>query len=558
VDLSTYPGSATQPNIKIGYTDLDGEVSGMGGLYYAAHAAPQGGLQIIGGYGVYIYKDNSHILFRHFKAKLGISQEQDPNSVPFGTGGAAPITASNIHCNQCSLLWGVDGSHQLWGDSQMNVTRTIVGEPVAAQADASNTDACGSGGVAQSHVGVQVQLWGTPTGAGYMSFMKNLIVHSDTRATKITQGGDTSGYPHEFRNNIYYNTGYRDFAVGGDSVNKIDLKVNYVGNAWIKGPDWTTSDPLKADCEGQTQDVQLHLDDNVTWSCSSNPCSDGEELTAFLSQNVDLPPPACDTANLDVAAHSSPNVVTDDVSLSALYTDLITNQNVGATIPARDYVEARYFVEVATAGSVTGTGTGGRLGAGFDDGNDTEEAQQACYDFPSNPDDDFDANRCCTDAGTADGGNGDCPTNDDCVGVGIAAIGDQNPVAMPCCSGVDTGYCDQQYPGCCGGNGVGYCPWPALDVAWWNTNCSSTWTTVTGMGDCSVTYTDTDNDGIADPWETARVGNTTTIGTTTDINDNGYDDIEDFLNELAGDGVQFPPIPTTSTSNVDMSNVVSE
>jgi pectate lyase len=61
-----------------------------------------------------------------------------------------------------------------------------------------------------------------------------------------------------------------------------------------------------------------------------------------------------------------------------------------------------------------------------------------------------------------------------------------------------------------------------------------------------VGYTDTDWDGIADAWETAHGLNPTNAADGPQLAANGYSNLENFLNELAGDevsGSRRPPAP---------------
>jgi hypothetical protein len=59
-------------------------------------------------------------------------------------------------------------------------------------------------------------------------------------------------------------------------------------------------------------------------------------------------------------------------------------------------------------------------------------------------------------------------------------------------------------------------------------------------------YTDTDGDGIADAWETAHGLNPNNAADGPALATNGYSNLENFINELAGDGAPLGPPPAVS------------
>jgi len=243
----------------------------------------------------------------------------------------------------------------------------------------------------------------------------------------------------------------------------------------------------------------------------------------------------------------------------------------GGTLAKRTTVEQRIVSEVRRGrcnGDITHTCTSdgdctsyggdcyldaypGEVGCGpnrrstVEDSSVTDDEDGPCRPYSS-------TNEQCTGSGAASSGcagNVDCPIDSSCVGAGSPWV---------CCTGAATGYCGdgdsaQESPGgiaeffpqCCTGAKKGWCDWPRLTQG---TPC-----------------TDSDGDAICDSWETARsldvfvtssscpakdgtaLARIGTIGdnaspartVNTDCNANGYDDLEDWLNELAGDGIHF-------------------
>lgn len=64
---------------------------------------------------------------------------------------------------------------------------------------------------------------------------------------------------------------------------------------------------------------------------------------------------------------------------------------------------------------------------------------------------------------------------------------------------------------------------------------------------CGSAPTDTDDDGMPDEWERQRGHDPNVPSSTLDLNGNGYDDLEDYINAFL-DGEQFTP--TTSTNRI--------
>ncbi len=77
---------------------------------------------------------------------------------------------------------------------------------------------------------------------------------------------------------------------------------------------------------------------------------------------------------------------------------------------------------------------------------------------------------------------------------------------------------------------------------------------ISGKISVNTTITDNDGDGIDDGWEMTYFGNLTTASALTDYDQDGYSDLQEYLNQLSGmldsNGTQFNPTVANASGGV--------
>ncbi len=280
-------------------------------LTVAGQTAPGSGI-CIKGYAVMLGRTHD-IVIRHIRFRPGDISGNVPS---IWNGGSLPIDACyNILIDHCSMSWSVDENTHIYGGSSTDPDTTnitmqycIFSEPLNDSNHADGPHGCN----------LLIR-----TDGGTVSIHHCLFVHGDARNPRL--GSDTSDPTHrtllDFRNNVIYNWG--DSSGHGGGKNEY-TSMNYIGN-WVKsGPstyDHTNlffysgvTDPTKADR------YQIYKSDNyLNGSAPSG-------WTGFSDEYTQLASP------LAFPAVTTQAVLTAKADVLA---------NAGATLPARDSVDAR-------------------------------------------------------------------------------------------------------------------------------------------------------------------------------------------------------------------------
>lgn len=326
-------------------------------LTIAGQTAPGGGIQIKNR-GLYITNGAHDVVVRHFRVRQGTDhQPQDINNECEGVLIYSPNSVPATHdviIDHASIEWVCDDSAQSYGNTY-NVTYqwSLIGEGLTPN-DYKNLQGQGANSKGANPGG----------GAGPWTFHHNLFIHTGSRNpySKGGAGGVTGTL--DWRNNLGYNWNacHGNVSLGeyheyGQFNNDASLRVNFVGNKYIAGPNTSLGCFFGSLGGDQTK---VFIQDNINPFCV-NGCSTLADMK-FFEQNgttTTFAPiyPVSDSKLRSMTPFPAPAVtMTPASALEAVLTS--ATSGAGATRPARDSLDARLISELLNR-----TGDLGRNGA---------------------------------------------------------------------------------------------------------------------------------------------------------------------------------------------------
>ena len=172
-------------------------------LTIAGQTAPGDGIAIHGAESVALEIKTHDVVIRHIRFRSG--PPDTPDTARLGA------EAHHVVLDHCSISWGVDENLAVGGHSN-TIQWSIISEGLRSSTHKAGDHSMGS-----------------LLGAGNVSVHHSLYAHNNARNPRI--GGRSATV--DFVNNVIYNYGSAITRISGSS----GLKVNYVGNSIVKGPD---------------------------------------------------------------------------------------------------------------------------------------------------------------------------------------------------------------------------------------------------------------------------------------------------------------------------------
>ena len=250
-------------------------------LTIAGQTAPGGGITIHGAESGALEIKTHDVVIRHIRFRSG--PPDMPDTVRLGA------KAHHVIIDHCSISWGIDENLAVGGHSH-TIQWSIISEALRSSTHKAGDHSMGS-----------------LLGAGNVSVHHSLYAHNNARNSRI--GGRRAIV--DFVNNVIYNYGSAITRISGGS----GLKVNYIGNSIVKGPDSGSAPALAI---RRNDPVSIHAEGNAT------PAS----VKLISSSRAHM---------LTSRRHPAPQVTT--LPAQHAYTQVLAHA--GASLPRRDAVDAR-------------------------------------------------------------------------------------------------------------------------------------------------------------------------------------------------------------------------
>lgn len=294
--------------------------------------APGEGITVTG-YDVQTENGAHDIIVRYFKVRPTDENGNEPD----GLGGRYN---TNVIFDHCSVSWSVDelitlyaGSWESVSDSNPHGSNLTVQNTLASESLRMSSHVKGAHG------------YGGIMGGDIATYHHNLLAHHDSRSPRLDREMDGT----EVINNVIYDWGQTNSAYGGEpgSMHYTSFnptRVNYTDNYYQYGP--STRSSLRYRIFQVTNDTSKsdgHLSD---FYFNGNYVAGSTTVTNDNSQGVD------NSANANLLSEPVSMVDSDDSIDYALTPDTaseaydIVLENVGATIPKRDAIDARIIDDV--------------------------------------------------------------------------------------------------------------------------------------------------------------------------------------------------------------------
>jgi pectate lyase len=251
------------------------------------------------------------VVVRHLRSRPGDLGDGEADCITLAAG------ARDVILDHCSATWSIDEALSLAGDvSDVTVQWCLIAE--ALNHSKHPKGAHGYGSLVRAD--------------GAVSLHHNLWAHNDSRSPRLGDNYGAPPYPtFDVRNNVMY-----DYGVTCSGLTQGVLKVNYVANYIKPGPASTASHPIQV---GAPSDMLFYIRDNVL--------EGNEQLTddntVFFSQAG-----AADAVRMQIVGAPFPAPQVQTLPVAEAYEAVLAG--VGATLPARDAVDARIVSEVRLHG----------------------------------------------------------------------------------------------------------------------------------------------------------------------------------------------------------------
>jgi hypothetical protein len=251
------------------------------------------------------------VVVRHLRVRLGDESGRQDDCMGFGHGARDSIF------DHCSGSWSVDEILSLSGRvSNVTIQWSLMAEALRASRHAKG--AHGFGSLSRAN--------------GPVTWRNNLWAHNDSRNPRLGDDYGRAPYPtFDVRNNVVYNHGA--VAVG---LTQGRLRANYVGNVIKRGPDSVVQPPIRV---GGSSDLRFFISGNVVM---------GDD--ALTADNSGFFHPVEIDGVRQVWLVAEPFEAAAVSTLPAMEAYEAVLAGVGATLPARDAVDARIVESVRSGG----------------------------------------------------------------------------------------------------------------------------------------------------------------------------------------------------------------
>ncbi len=299
--------------------------------------APGDGITLTGG-DLQIGNGKQNVIMRYLRVR-----PTNKNGVEVdGIGGQ---WNKDVIIDHCSTSWCVDEGLTLYAGSAES-TSYEQGQRLTVQNTISAESMRMSGHFKGAHG------YGAILGGTNATYYRNLFAHHDSRSPRL----DRVLQKTDFRNNIVYNWGVTNSAYGGEPVSPHNSvlrpsEINYSNNYYSFGPSTVSGkryriydfSGLSKTVEGVTYKSKFYLTDNYvdgsSTVTSNNWANDGINSAADQVEKVDEPFSLGDELYPDLNITADNLLAGKDVKDSVL-------EDVGATLPKRDSIDARVVADV--------------------------------------------------------------------------------------------------------------------------------------------------------------------------------------------------------------------
>jgi pectate lyase len=260
--------------------------------------------------------DASEVIVRHIRIRLGDESGVDTDAV-------SSRYNENIIIDHVSASWSIDETMSIYHCENVTVQWCLISESLYRSNHVKGVH--GYGGI-----------WGS----NYSTYHHNLLAHHSSRNPRFASG---CGYT-DYRNNVVYNWGYNS-TYGGEKQQKGSTKfdfsvINMVANTYKPGPSTTPGEVTHRIVNPSSRDK---ADDYGKWYVADNVVLGNTAVTENNWDGGVQPDDGSTYASgfrLDQPFESMP---IDQQTAGDAYHSVL--ENVGATLPKRDIVDARIVAE---------------------------------------------------------------------------------------------------------------------------------------------------------------------------------------------------------------------
>lgn len=250
------------------------------------------------------------VVVRFLRSRLGDVTRQQSDSIDIYT------PSRNVILDHCSASWSIDETLSPTGDiANITVQWCLIGESLNNSVHSKGQHGYGS----------------LVHATGGLSLHHNLWAHHSERNPRLGDNNYKPPFPtFDVRNNVMYNWGLMC-----SGLTDGDLKVNYVNNYIRPGPSSSKRKPIVLRKDTASEKVRYYVSGNLV--------EDRPELTA---NNTGMFEPLEHLGKKLFTIVNAPYTVAPVRTQSAKEAYEAVLENVGATVPVRDPVDARIIADV--------------------------------------------------------------------------------------------------------------------------------------------------------------------------------------------------------------------
>lgn len=315
--------------------DIDGTIELQSSLSIPSNTtiwgqtAPGEGITVTG-YDIQTKNGAHDIIVRYLKVR----PTDETGNEPDGLGGRFN---TNVIFDHCSVSWSVDELITLYAGSYESVSDT---SPHGNHLTVQNTLASESLRMSSHLKGAHG--YGGIMGGDIASYHHNLLAHHDSRSPRLDREMDGT----EVINNVIYDWGQTNSAYGAEpysmhNKSQYPTNVNYTYNYYQYGP--STKSGLRTRIFDVTNDYEDQVKSNLYFF--GNYVGGSTTVTDNNSQGINNATGAnLVTSAVDIIDDSGEDFALTPDTASEAYDYVL--ENVGATIPKRDAIDARVIDDV--------------------------------------------------------------------------------------------------------------------------------------------------------------------------------------------------------------------
>jgi len=252
------------------------------------------------------------VIVRYLRSRLGDESRQETDCIDLLNG------AHDCILDHCSATWSIDECLSTSGiNANCTIQWCLIGESLNQSKHAKGKH--GYGSLARAN--------------GPMSWHHNLWIHNDARNPRLGDAYDRPPSPtFDVRNNVMY-----DFGGTASGLTQGHWVANYVGNYLRAGPSSTAKTPIHIGNKPVDSNITFYLSGNIFEGHDDMNADNAKFIDAY---EIDGKPQA------KTVATPFPTAPVTTVSAKEAFELVLAS--VGASLPARDAVDARLVNHVRT------------------------------------------------------------------------------------------------------------------------------------------------------------------------------------------------------------------